>query len=121
MKPLGKLFKKQSRWIRIYVTAPIYECPYEKNINQDESEEFYYSIQAIVSDIPSEKLVWKIPGIQLDKAVELLIEAKYLHLIRESSKIEIDDDYYGYRHDVGRATLVNYGDYATVVVEIKKT
>jgi len=118
---MKKLFKQHSRSIRIYILKEVIEDPYEKNLNKDSSIEYIYPIKAIVSNIPSEKLVWKVPGIKLDKSVNIIIEKKDMEKIKLSSRIEIEEEFYGYRDDIGRMTMVDYDNqYVSLILEVIK-
>ena len=61
------------------------------------------------------------PGIRTSKAKELIIEKKYKNLIKASSKILIDGEYYyGWKDNVGNKLQIReQGEYIRIYVYIK--
>jgi hypothetical protein len=100
MKPFDKLFKTKAQTIKIYLALEEVIDPYEKNVSLTYLNPI--PIKAIVSDLTTSQLIWKLPGIRADKGKELLIKNKDFHLIEKSQKIEIEgEEYYGWKDNAG--------------------
>lgn len=86
------LFREESKKIKIYLATETETDPYEHTVEITKLNPL--PIRALISDLTSSQLVWKMPGIETEKAKELIIEKKYRSLIEKSHLIEIDNEYY---------------------------
>ena len=116
---MKKLFKEQSRTIKIYLATETLVDPYEKNVIETYLNPF--PIKAIVTDLVASQSQWKMPGIVTDKAKEIIIEKKYESLFLKSRKIQIDNDYYvGWKQN-GRLQYRIEEEYLRAYIYIKKS
>jgi len=117
---MDKLFKEESQRIRVYLSFETIADPYEKNV--DKTPQKPRIISAMVTDLVSTQLEWKMPGVQTNKAKELMIEKKYRTLIECSEKVEINNEYYyGWRDNAGeRVQIREEGDYLKIYIYLKQ-
>lgn len=116
---MKKLFKQKSETIQVYIGRETEDDPYEKTTTVVMDNPIM--IKALVNDIPSEKIIWRLPNIKTEKAKELIIEQRNIEVIRLSQKITIDsEDYYGYRDNTGKLLLTEVdGEYFILKVYIR--
>ncbi|MHA1437995.1 MAG: hypothetical protein ACTSPD_10495 [Promethearchaeota archaeon] len=106
MSCFDKLFNEKSITILIYVAKETVDDPYEKNVTLQDLPP--YPVKALfIQDYDAEQAKWKMPGIEITKGKEYYIPAKYKELLKMSSKIEIDGDYYyGWRDNAGKKLTI---------------
>ena len=116
---MEELFREKSRTIRIYLGVEVETDPYEHTTETTMLNPL--PIKAIVTDLTASSAQWKLAGIVVDKAKEIIIEKKYESLLLKSQKIKVDNDYYvGWRQN-GRLQYRIEGDYLRVYIYIKKS
>lgn len=112
------LFREHAQNIYIYPALETDADPFEKNVDIIKMNPL--PIKAIVTDLAFAKIQWSMVGIETDRAKEIIIEAKYLPLLKLSYKIKIDNDYYeGWRQN-GRLQFRKEGSYIRAYIYIKK-
>lgn len=90
------LFKESSKKIRIYLSVDTINDPFEKTVTTSLLPPL--PINAIVTDYTASQAMWKIEGIRVSKAKEIIVEKKHRSLIEKSQKIEVDgESYEGWR------------------------
>jgi len=115
---MDKLFQEQAQSIGIIMAQEEIQDPFEKNV--DYSELNPLPIRAIVSDLTATQAQWKMIGISVTKAKEIIIEKKHRSLIEASYKILIDGEiFYGWKVS-GRMQIREEGNYLRCYVYIKK-
>ena len=93
---MNKLFKEQSKTIKIYMTKEIITDPFSKTVEVLELSPL--PLKAIVTDLGFSSINWKMPGIVATSAKEILIQKKHRDMLEASYKIRIDDeDYEGFK------------------------
>ncbi len=93
---MDTLFKHLAQNIKVYCGIETIVCPYEKNVTITYLNPL--PIKAIVTDLTQNKIQYTMAGIITSNAKEIIIEKKYLSLLKASQKIEINNEYYhGYR------------------------
>jgi len=112
------LFREHAKNIFLYPSLETVDDPFEKNVTITRMNRI--PIKAIVSDLSFSKIHWKMPGIETDKAKEIIIEKKYETLLKLSYKIKIDDDYYEGWILNGKLQYRIEGEYIRAYVYIKK-
>jgi hypothetical protein len=85
-----EIFDEISERIKVYLAVETVEDPYEKNKNLTYLNSI--PIDAVVVDFSGAQIVYKLPGIETDKAYELTVESKHLGLLQQSYKINVRDD-----------------------------
>ena len=97
---MEKVFKEKSKNIRVYIAIETIVDPFEKNVVKNELNPF--PLKAIIVDLTTSQAMWKMPGIEIKKAKEIILHRRYRSLIEKSSRIVIDgEDYYGWRDNSG--------------------
>lgn len=117
---MDNLFKEQSQKIKIYVGVETTTDPYEKTVSTAHLNPI--SIEAIVSDMTTTKMMYAMPGIVADKAKVITVKKKYKNLLEQSQKIKVkgDSDFYeGWRTN-GKMQLKIEGDYLRIYIYNKK-
>ena len=115
---MENLFKNKSEHIRIYIGKEIEIDPYEHTV--DITMQNSQPIRAIVTDLVSSQITWKIPGIEISKAKEIIIKKKYENTLKASQKLKIRNEYYeGWRKN-GKLQYRQEGDYLRAYVYLKK-
>lgn len=115
---MDKLFKEHAQSIRIYMATETQLDPYEHNIQLTELHSL--PIKAIVTDLIMSQIEWKMPGIETNKAKEIIIKKKYRSLLEKSVKIKVDDDLYEGWKINGHMQIREEGDYCRCYIYIKK-
>ena len=114
---MKKVFRNLAQKIRIFCGVTQITDPYEQSVSISYLPPV--PIKAIITDLSSAKLIWKIPGITTSKVKELLVEKKYRSLLEQSYKIEIDGtDYEGWKEN-GKLAIIGWENYIRVYVYIK--
>jgi len=115
---INEFFEDASQTIRVYLATETLTDPYEK------TKEITYlnplPIKAIVTDLIASQAQWKMPGIKLEKAKEIIIRKRYRNLIESSYKIEIDNENFEGWKVYGRMQIREEGDFLRIYVYIKK-
>lgn len=115
---MDKLFREHSKKIRIYLSREQEIDPYEHNVELTEVTSI--PIKAIVTDLTATQASWKMNGLSVDKAKEIIIQKKYEPMLIMSQKIKIQNDFYqGWRIN-GKLSYRIEGDYLRVYVFVKK-
>jgi len=95
------LFEENAKKIRVYVAVETVLDPFEKNTS--EANLTPYVIKAMITDLISSQVAYKMPGIITEKAKELMIEKKHKTLIESCNMIQISgENYYGWRDNSGK-------------------
>jgi hypothetical protein len=115
---MDNIFKQHSQKILIYPATTVEQDPYEKNVEVTCLNPL--PIRAIVTDLITSQIAYKLPSITTDKAKEIIIEKKYRPLLEMSYKIKIDDDYYQGWKTNGKLQIRQEQDYLRCYVYIKK-
>lgn len=116
---MNELFNEHAKNIRIYMATETETDPYEHSVGLIELHPL--PIKAIITDLISSQIQWKIPGITTYKAKEIIITKKYRSLIEKSVKIEIDgEDYIGWKQN-GKMQIRNEGEYSRIYCYIKQS
>jgi len=117
--PLKELFDSTAQTVYIHIARETIADPTEKNVELRYLPP--YSIKAIVTDLTTTQAMWKLQGIHVRRAKEMLIQAKDFSLITKSHKIVIEGNtYYGWKDNAG--TNIQYrkeGEYYKVLVYSK--
>ena len=113
---MDNLFREQAKTIRVYMAKETETDPFEHTKSQSYLNPI--PVKAIVSTVAPKKLSWKFYGLKVVEAKELIIEQKYLNLIRMSYKIEIDGtDFHSYKAKTANFTIFALNDkYSRVVL-----
>lgn len=115
---MDKLFREKAEHIRIYMGVESINDPFEKDVSVIMMNPI--PIRAIVTDLVSSQMSWKIPGIEADKAKEIIIKKKYENTLKASQKLKIRNEYYeGWRKN-GKLQYRQEGDYLRAYVYLKK-
>ena len=116
---MDKLFRDQSRNIRIYLALETIDDPYEKNVSLTDLNPL--PIKAIVTDLTTSTAQWKMAGLVVDKAKEIIVQKKYRSLLEKSHKIEVDGELYNGWKVNGRMQIREEGNYLRCYIYIKKS
>jgi len=116
---MEQLFREESQFIRIYYSVEQETDPFEHTVELTDLPSL--PIKAIVTDLIASQAIWKMPGIKLSKAKEIIIEKKYRSLIEISEKIKVDDDYYEGWKENGKLQIRQEGDYLRIYIYSKHT
>jgi len=93
---MEELFREKAECVKIYPGTETIVDPYEKNVEVSMLNPV--PVKAIVSDLVASQSMWKIPGIEANKAKEIIIKKKYENLLKASQKIDIRGEfYYGWK------------------------
>lgn len=115
---MENLFKEKSEYIRIYIGKETQQDPFEKNVEVTMQNPF--PIKAIVTDLIASQMTWKMPGIEPNKAKEIIIKKKYENALKASQKLKIQGDfYYGWKINDKLQYRIE-GDYLRAYVYYKK-
>ena len=117
--PLKDLFDSIAKTVYIYIARETIADPTEKNVEKSYLPP--YAIKAIVTDLTTTQAYWKLQGIHVRRAKELVIQAKDFTLLTQSQKIVIEGNtYYGWRDNAGaNIQYRNEGDYYRVLLYSK--
>lgn len=121
MKELRGLFKKKAKRILVYISRETLADPFEKNVNLTTLNPI--PLPALVSDLLSDKTMWKMYGVQPNRARKLVLEKRYREIIEMSSKIKVDGDsteYVGWKDYAGNQIQIKEdGDYIILYIYSK--
>jgi len=115
MNELDELINQEGVWIKIVLGKEIIIDPE----TQEKKPILINSIpiKAIVTDLTSTQLRWKMYGIETQQGKELFMDIKYRGIIDMSQKIVIDNvDYVGWRDDLGKMQIRQEGSYLKIYV-----
>lgn len=115
---MDKVFKEFRRPIRLYMAVETVQDPYEKNVVHMELNPL--PIQAIVTDLVSSQIQWKMPGIVTERAKEVIAKKKYKNMVEQTYKIEIDGEMYEGWKQNGKLQVRVEQDYIRFNVYIRK-
>lgn len=78
----------------------------------------YYTMRnAIVTDIDYARVTYKLPGIQVEEAKELVLRKNDLSILLNSKKIIIDGkEYYSWKDNSNKVRYKDLGDFISVYV-----
>ena len=82
------VFRENSRTIYIYPGVETITDPFEKTVETTLLNPI--PVKAIVADLTFTKIHWAMPGIETDKALEVIIKKKHEHLLKISYKIKVE-------------------------------
>ena len=115
---INDIFNENGKCIKIYLAKETVTDPYEKNVELTWLAPV--TIKAIVTDFTFAQMVWKMPGIEVDKAKEIIIEKSRKSLLEKSQKIKIDGEFYfGWRVN-GAMQMREEGEYLRIYVYVKQ-
>jgi len=115
MNELDELIQQEGQWIKVVLGKEIIIDPEEQTKKPILNNPI--PIKAIVTDLTSAQLRWKMYGIETQQGKELIIDSRHRNLIEMSQKIIIDDvDYVGWRDDLGKMQIRQDGGYLKVYV-----
>lgn len=115
MRELDELIKEEGQWIKIYLGKEVIDDPEEQNVNVTLFNPV--PVKALVTDLTSAQMKWKIYGIETEQGKELVIKNKYRTLIEQSQKIEIKGvDYIGWRDNFGQMQIREEGNYLRIYI-----
>ena len=83
------LFRDHSQPIRVYPSITTVEDPYDKHTSEVDLNPI--TISAVVTDLAFEKVAWVLPGIVVDNAKQIIIQARDLSILLNSQWLEIKD------------------------------
>jgi len=116
---MEKLFRNHCQKIRVYLGLEKETDPFSHDVETTMLNPL--PIKAIVSDVAFAKIQWAMPGIVADKVKEIIIEKKYENLLLQSSKIEINSEFYqGWRQN-GKLQYRQEGLYIRAYIYFKKS
>lgn len=115
---MDRVFRDHSRPIRLYMSIETQVDPIEKNVTHTELNPL--PIKAIVTDMVSSQIQWKMPGIVTEKAKEVITKKKYKNMIEQTYKIEIDEEFYEGWREYGRLQIREEQGYIRFNVYIRK-
>lgn len=99
---MQEIFNEFSKTILIYIGIETQMDKYEKNIELKYLSPF--PVKVMMEDLVGSQTIWKIPGIQVSKAKEMIVSKRHRSLIEQSQKITIPGDdtvYVGWRDNAG--------------------
>jgi len=115
---MENLFRNKSEYIRIYMGTETINDPYEKDVSVTMLNPM--PIKAIVTDLIASQSVWKMPGIEANKAKEIIIKKKYENALKASQKMKIRGEFYNGWRVNGKLQYRIEGDYLRAYVYYKK-
>ncbi len=89
---MKELFREHAINIRIFYGKETETDPFEHTVELTELPSL--PIKAIVTDLTTTQAAYKMIGIQINKAKEIIIEKKFESFLLLSQKIKIGDTYY---------------------------
>jgi len=90
------IFREKGEYIKLHLATEVTQDPYEKNVTF--SEVTTVPVKAIVTDFVASQSMWKMPGIEVDKAKEIIIDKKHENTLKQTNKITIrNEQYLGWR------------------------
>lgn len=120
---ISELLNSEGQWIQIYQGIETIDDPYEKNVTVTFMEP--RAVKAIVTDLTTAQVSWKMPGISTDRAKSIIVSRKYKSLIESSHKIDIvnsdrlTEEYEGWRVN-GRMQIRELGESLQVYIYSRK-
>lgn len=110
---MDDILREHGVCIRIYLGTETVLDPFEKNV--DVTLLNPTAIKAIVTDLVSSQIAWKMPGIVTDKAKEIFTDKKNRSLLEKSQKIGVKENntciyFEGWRVN-GRMQIREEGEY----------
>ena len=117
---MDNLFNEKCQKIKMFLGKETEVDPYEKNVELTMQNPI--PIKAIVTDLISSQIGWKMPGIITDRAKEIIIRKKDRPMLEMSRKIQIvgDTDYYEGWKTNSKMQIREEGDYCRCYIYIKK-
>jgi len=112
------VFRETSRTIYLYPGLETVTDPFEKTVETTLLNPL--PIKAIITDLTFTKIQYAMPGIETDKAKEIIIEKKYETLLKQSYKIKVDNDFYEGWQINSRLQYRIEGNYIRAYIYIKK-
>ena len=115
---LNDIFKEHGKCIKIYLAKETQIDPYEKNVELQWLAPV--TVRALVTDYTFAQAQWKMPGIEADKAKEIIVSKSKRTLLEKSQKIMIDGEFYNGWRVNGQMQIRQEGDFLRVYVYNKK-
>ena len=115
---MDKVFRELAKNIRVYIGTEIIQDPYEKNVTETLINPI--PIKAIVTDLTNTKVQYAMPGIETDKAKEIIIRKINKDKLEMSRKIECDGDFYEGWKVNGKLQYRTEQNYIRAYIYIKK-
>lgn len=115
---MDNLFRNHSKKIFFILATTTIIDPFEKNTAKTQLPSI--PVDAIVTDLSPTSAEWKMPGISISKAKEIMIEKKQEDLLRLTHIIEIDGEkYHGWMKNGKLSYRIN-GNYLFAYIFIEK-
>lgn len=114
-----QLFRESSERIRIYVGKEVIQDPTELNVEIEMLNPI--PISAVVSDLTTTQASYKLPGIEVNRAKQIIVEKNKINLLLLSQKIMFKGDtteYEGWKKN-GEMQYRRAGDYYRLYVYSK--
>lgn len=93
---MENLFRENSIFIRIFYGKEVETDPYDKSTELIEFPSL--PVLALCSDLIASQATWKMPGIEINRAKQIIIEKKFESFFLLSQRIKIGDtNYKGWR------------------------
>lgn len=120
---MDDMLKNHGSCIRIYFGTETVVDPFEKNVEVTLLNSI--PVRAIVTDLVSSQIAWKMPGIITEKAKEIFMEKKHRNLLEKSQKIGVKEnntwiDFEGWRVN-GKFQIREEGNYIRCYIYSKHT
>jgi len=112
------VFKENSKTIYMYPGLETITDPFDKTAETTLLNPL--PIKAIVADLTFTKIQWAMPGIETDKALEIIILKKHENLLKQTYQIKVDNELYNGWQINGRLQYRPEGDYIKAYIYIKK-
>lgn len=102
---MERVFREDAEIVKIYLGKETIQDPFEQNVTV--SFQNPIPIEAIISTVSPEKAVWKIYGIKVMEAKDLIVRDKHISLFRLSQKVTIDgNEFYPYKDATVNFTIM---------------
>jgi hypothetical protein len=119
MEELADLLKQQGKTILIYLGKEIKTDPEEESVSVTTFNPL--PIKALVRDLTSSQMQWKMYGITTSQGKELICDKNYRNTIEQSHTIVIDGiKFTGWRDNFARMQIREEGNYIRVYVYQKE-
>jgi hypothetical protein len=112
---LKELLRINGEIIWVYLSKSIKQDPEE-----EDKKDIAYNpipIRALVTDLTSASVQWKMPGISETQGKELVLNKKYKNTIEQAYKMTIDSDtYVGWKDSQGRTQIREESGYIRLYI-----
>lgn len=111
---LKELIQEQGKWIRIYPAREVVVDPYENEVDYEILQPI--TARAIVADLVFSQAEWKIRGVSVSKAKEIILPKRYKSIIEHSYLIEVEEDFYKAWRINGKMQMREEGNYIRLYI-----